>query len=168
MKARAVNTADRAAKAPSHIVPAPGTLVPAIHAVVVIGVVLSLFLGLPLSSARVAQAGWTDWLSSSDNQSQPAKRTVKKAGIRQANKKPATAAGRMLDSVTSAPKKVMSSSMSALLPGKKPTATKSRTVPRKLVSDKSQPSMLKRLFTSPKQDKPLTVNEWMAQPRPKP
>ncbi|HEX4147075.1 MAG TPA: hypothetical protein VHY91_26495 [Pirellulales bacterium] len=163
MQLPTVNAARRTAIVPD-AVPAPRQFAPAARAVVA----LSLAVGLLLPAAQVAQAGWTDWLSPSDSQSQPAKRTVKKAGIRQPTKRPTTAAGRMLDSVTSAPKKMMTSSMGAMLPGKKPTSAKSRTVPRKLVSEKSQPSMLQRLFTTPQKDKPLTVTEWMAQPRPKP
>ena len=163
----AVNTAGRAAIAPSSIVQGSGRCAPAGRAVV-IGVALLLAVGGLLSLPPVAQAGWTDWLSPSDTQSQKAKKTVKKAGIRQTTKKPTTATGRMLDSVASAPRKVVANSMAALLPSKKTTPTKSRTVPRKLVSDQKQPSMLKRLFTSPEKDKPLTVTEWMAQPRPKP
>jgi hypothetical protein len=149
------------------IVPASRQAAPAYRAALV-GCAVLLSVGLLLSSARPAQAGWTDWLSPSDSQSQSAKRTVKKAGIRQATKKPTSATSRMVESVTSAPKKMMTSSMSALLPGKKTTSSKSHTVPRKMVSDKNQPSLLGRLFTNPEKDKPLTVTEWMAQPRPKP
>jgi hypothetical protein len=167
MKVRTANTPGRIALAPGNPAAASGHASP-IARLLLLGIAFSIGCGGLLSSTRVAQAGWTDWLSPSDSQSQKAKKTVKKAGIRQPTKKPATATGRMIDSVTSAPKKMVASSMSALLPGKKTTATKSRTVPRKLVSDQNKPSTLQRLFSAPAKDQPLTVTEWMAQPRPKP
>ena len=167
MGVQTVNTAGRTAIVPELAVPAVGRSARGSRALL-IGMVLSLSVGTLLSAPRNAQAGLTDWLSSSDSQSQKAKKTVKKAGIRQATKKPTSATSRMLESVTSAPKKMVTTSMSALLPGKTTSSSKSRTVPRKMVSDKKQPSMLQRLFTNPEKDKPLTVTEWMAQPRPKP
>jgi hypothetical protein len=161
-----VNTAGRTAIVRCLAAPTVGKSAPACRAVLV-GIALALSVGTLLSATRVAQAGLADWLSSGDSQSQKPKKTVKKAGIRQTTKKPTSATSRMLDNLTSAPKKMMTSSMSAMLPGKKTTSSKSRTVPRKLVSDKNQPSMLQRLFTNPEKDKPLTVTEWIAQPRPK-
>ena len=178
MKVRTANTADRLALAPGQPATASAQASSAqalsaqaspVARLVLLGIAFSIGCGGLLSSTRVAQAGLTDWLSPSDSQSQKAKKTIKKAGIRQPVKKPTTATGRLFDSVASAPKKMVTSSMSALLPGKKPSAsTKSRTVPRKLVSDQNKPSALQRLFSAPKKDQPLTVTEWMAQPRPKP
>ena len=169
MGVRTVKTAALTAQRDDSTAPArfrqPGSRLPS--RAIVLSLLLSLAVAWVFSSARVAQAGWTDWFSSSDSQGPKTKKPVKKAGINQSNKKPTTATCRMLDSMTSAPKKMVTSSMSALLPGKKTTTSKSRTVPRKLVSEQ-KPSMLKQLFTDPKKKDPLTVNEWMSQPRPKP
>jgi hypothetical protein len=158
-----------AAQAFAQAGPARGNFAPprsaATFPAIALAAIVSLSAGLLFSSARAAQAGLSDLFSSSSNQSQTSNRTITKAGIGQ-NKKHTTATRRMLDSVTSAPRKMMGSTMSALLPGKKPTTSKSRTIPRKLVSDQ-KPSMLKRLFTEPQPQQPQTVTEWMSQPRPK-
>ncbi|HTU26508.1 MAG TPA: hypothetical protein VMF30_13970 [Pirellulales bacterium] len=129
---------------------------------------ISLVAGLVLSSG-VVHAGLSDWLSSSDagQKQQPQKHVVKKAGIGQSTKKPTSTASRMFNSITSAPRKVATNTMSALVPSKKTAPSKSRTVPRKLVSNE-KPSMLKNLFAPPPKKQPMTVTEWVAQPRPKP
>ena len=170
MRVRAVNTAPLPA-APIQIATANAA---AIRRAAVLCVALTLALGQSLGAPPAAQAGWADWFSSSDSTKPKAnaKKPAKKAGMLQGSakntKKPTTATGRMIDSVMSGPNKMMKSSMAALLPGKQPASTKSRTVPRKMVSDQKQPSMLSRLFTAKKPESPQTVTEWLAQPRPKP
>jgi hypothetical protein len=158
--ARAIETAS--------VITVPAARVPAVtvRRAILLGLALLLAIGPPLAAPSAARAGLSDLFSTSE----PAKpkKTVKKAGMFQNTKKPTTATGRMFNSLMSGPNKMTASAMSALLPGKKTTPTsKSRTVPRKMVSDQQEPSMLGKLF-APKKQAPQTVTEWMQQPRPKP
>ncbi len=167
-----MNTAGRTP--PLCTAPSQATSIRAVPICRAVIVSLLLTVGVSLAGPRVAQAGLADWWSAPAGTmpaKSKAKKPAKKAGMFQNNtKKPTSATGRMMDSLVSGPNKMMKSSMSALLPGKPTTSTsKSRTVPRKMVSDQKQPSMLGRLFTPQKPtDQTQTVTEWMAQPRPKP
>jgi hypothetical protein len=138
-----------------------------IRRAIILTVALLLGLAFSLGVSSPAEAGWTDWFSSSDQPPQKP-RTVKKAGLKttQPGKKQ-SATSKVFGQLAGNPKNFVAGTKSLFGADKPVSHSASRTVPRKMVADKQpKPSMLKRLFTPTPPAQPRTVTEWMAQKRP--